>query len=141
MAKQMDQRLFYLLNIARHKVYKYADQQSEDALGVSVTQLGALMLIDQDDGCLLKDVAKRLHLNNSALTGLATRMVQNGLVERRACDKDGRASRLHLTELGRSKIEEAKPLITQLNAVLKEGFSEDEVQVILRFLNRLVTAF
>ena len=110
MAKQMDQRLFYLLNIARHKVYKYADQQSEDALGVSVTQLGALMLIDQDDGCLLKDVAKRLHLNNSALTGLATRMVQNGLVE-------------------------------QLNAVLKEGFSEDEVQVILRFLNRLVTAF
>ncbi|MGP4843436.1 MarR family winged helix-turn-helix transcriptional regulator [Marinobacter sp. 1Y8] len=137
----MDQRLFYLLNIARHKVYKYADQQSEDVLGVSVTQLGALMLIHQDDGCLLKDVAQRLHLNNSAITGLATRMVQNGLVERRACDSDGRASRLHLTDLGRRKINEAKPLITQLNAVMKEGFNDDEVQVILRFLNRLVTAF
>lgn len=137
----MDQRLFYLLNRARHQVYKYAEQRSDAELGISVTQLGALLLIAQNEGCLLKDLAQSLNLNNSALTGLAARMENNGLIERCACEQDGRASRLHLTDLGREKINSAMPLIQQLNAALIEGFSAQEVQVILRFLNRLVTDF
>jgi DNA-binding MarR family transcriptional regulator len=137
----MDQRLFYLLNRARHRVYKFAEQRTEAELDISVTQLGALLLIAQDEGCLLKDLAQNLNLNNSALTGLAARMENNGLIERCACEQDGRASRLHLTKLGRSKIKTAMPLIQHLNNVMAEGFSEAELQVILRFLNRLVTDF
>lgn len=137
----MDKRLFYLLNIARHRVYKHADQLSEEALGISVTQVGALLLVAGNEGCLLKDLARTLNLNNSALTGLAGRMEHNGLIERRPCDQDGRASRLYLTELGRSKIDSAKPLITELNERMTEGFTDDEVNVILRFLNRLVNDF
>lgn len=137
----MEKRLFYLLNSARHRVYKHADQKAEEALGISVTQLGALMLIAVNEGCLLKDLAQSLNLNNSALTGLAARMEHNGLIERRACEQDGRASRLYLTLLGRSKIDSAKPLIRQLNAAMTEGFSEQEVLVILRFLNRLLSEF
>ncbi len=137
----MDKRLFYLLNSARQRVYKYADQKAEESLGISVTQLGALMLIATNEGCLLKDLAHSLNLNNSALTGLAARMEHNGLIERRACEQDGRASRLYLTLLGRSKINSARPLISQLNAAMTEGFNEQEVQVILRFLNRLLNEF
>lgn len=137
----MDKRLFYLLNIARHRVYKHADQRSEEALGISVTQIGALLLVAGDEGCQLKDLARTLNLNNSALTGLAGRMEQKGLIERRPCEQDGRASRLYLTELGRRKIDSAKPLITEFNERMTEGFTDDEVDVILRFLNRLVTDF
>jgi len=137
----MDKRLFYLLNSARQRVYKYADQKAEESLGISVTQLGALMLIATNEGCLLKDLAHSLNLNNSALTGMAARMEHNGLIERRPCELDGRASRLYLTLLGRSKINSAKPLISQLNAAMTEGFNEQEVQVILRFLNRLLNEF
>lgn len=137
----MDKRLFYLLNIARHRVYKHADQRSEEELGISVTQIGALLLVAGDEGCLLKDLARSLNLNNSALTGLAGRMEQKGLLQRRPCEQDGRASRLYLTELGRSKIDSAKPLITELNERMTEGFTDDEVDVILRFLNRLVNDF
>lgn len=137
----MDNRLFYLLNKARHRVYKYADQRSEEALDISVTQVGALLLVARDEGCQLKDLARSLNLNNSALTGLAGRMEQKGLVERRPCEQDGRALRLYLTDLGRQKIDAAKPLITQLNASMIEGFNNDEVTVILRFLNHLVNDF
>ena len=112
----MDKRLFYLLNSARQRVYKYADQKAEESLGISVTQLGALMLIATNEGCLLKDLAHSLNLNNSALTGLAARMEHNGLIERRACELDGRASRLYLTLLGRSKIDSARPLISLTRA-------------------------
>lgn len=137
----MDQRLFYLLNSARHRVYKYADQRSEESLGISVTQIGALLLVAGSEGCLLKELAQGLHLNNSALTGLAARMESNGLIERRACEADGRASRLYLTDLGRSKIAAAQPLIAQLNRAMTSGFSESEVQVIIRFLNHLLRDF
>lgn len=137
----MDQRLFYLLNMARHRVFQHAEQRTENTLGVSVTQLGALMLVAGNEGCLLKDLAEGLGLNNSALTGLAGRMEQKGLVQRRPCEHDGRASRLYLTDLGRSKIESARPLIQELNASMTEGFSTSEKRVILRFLNHLANDF
>lgn len=137
----MDQRLFYLLNKARHCVYKHAHQRAEADLGISITQLGALMLIKENEGCLLKDMASTLNLNNSALTGLASRMELNGLVVRRPCPKDGRASRMYLTDLGKEKIRATKPLIKQLNQAMTDGFNDDEIQVIVRFLNHLLTAF
>jgi len=137
----MDHRLFYLLNRARQRVYKFADQNTEAHLGISITQLGALLLIQQNEGCLLKDIAKDLNLNNSALTGLANRMEQNDLVERKPCEQDGRASRMYLTALGREKVQLAVPLIKQLNSAMSAGFSDDEIKVILKFLNHLLTAF
>lgn len=137
----VDQRLFYLLNKARHRVYKHADQRTEDDLGISITQLGALMLIKENEGCLLKDMAVSLNLNNSALTGLANRMAQNGLIERRPCPNDGRASRMFLTELGREKVQATKPLIKQLNQAMTAGFTDEEIAVVIKFLNHLLTAF
>ena len=134
----MDKRFFYLLNKARHRVYKHADQRSEEALGISVTQVGALLLVAGDEGCLLKDLAHSLHLNSSALTGLAGRMENKGLLERSTCDRD---ARLYLTDVGREKIESAKPLITELNNRMTEGFSDEEVTVILKFLNHLANDF
>lgn len=137
----MDKRLFYLLNKARQRVYKVADQRCEDDLDVSVTQLGALLAIAHNDGCQLKDMARELSLNNSAVTGLAGRMEQRGLLERRACEHDGRSSRLYLTAQGRDTVDRAWPLIQTLNQRMTEGFTDEEINVILRFLNRLVDEF
>lgn len=137
----MDQRLFYLLNMARHRVYQHADHEAREQLGVGVTQLGALFLIARDPGCLQKDLAQQLNLNNPALTGLANRMEEKELIRRQPCEQDGRALRLYLTDLGSSKIQEAKPLIDQLNAALTQGFTPEEIQVVLRFLHHLLKKF
>lgn len=137
----MDTRIFYLLNKARHRVYKYADQRAEQSLDISVTQLGALLLISANEGCLQKDLAYSLQLNNSALTGLASRMESKGLLERRACAEDGRVSRLYLTALGKEKIDLARPQLAALNASITAGFSPAEVSVILKFLNHLAHDF
>lgn len=137
----MEQRLFYLLNTAHHRLYKFADNHTEAELGISVTQLGALLMINESQGCLLKDMAKTLNLNNSALTGLATRMEHNGLISRHACEHDGRASRLYLTPLGQRKVDAALPSIKQLNQAIKGDFTDDEILVIVKFLNHLLKSF
>ena len=137
----MDKRLFFLLNKARHRMFKYAEAQSECRLGTSVTQTAALMFIGKNEGCLQKELAKILGLNNSAVTGLVGRMVKNNLIIRQACEDDARASRLYLTQLGQTKAPQIKPLMKEFNEKLTQGFSEDEIDVVLRFLNNIVDDF
>ena len=141
MAVTVNHRLFYLLNIAQHRVYKYADKQADKEMGISITQLGALMVINENEGCLLKDLANTLDLNNSALTGLGNRLEQNGYVKREACSNDGRASRLFLTKTGKEKVAKAIPLIQQLNEQIHADFTEDELKVIAKFLTHLISHF
>jgi len=137
----MKHRLFYLLNTDQHRVYKYADQHAEHDLGVTITQMGALFIINENEGCLLKELAGILQLNNSALTGLANRLEQNGLIKRKPCPDDGRASRLYLTKLGKSKVELAIPLTRNLNQAIQNDFNEEELKTIVKFLHHLIQNF
>lgn len=134
----MDERLFFLLNMARHKIFQYADTQCEQRIGITVTQAAALMYIAKHEGCLQKELSAALSLNNSAITGLAVRMERNKLIVRKPCSEDGRASRVHLAEAGRDKLPEIFPLIKELNQQLSSDFSDSEIKVVTRFLNKVL---
>lgn len=137
----MDKRLFFLINKAKHRMFKFAETQSEQRLGISVTQGAALMFIGKIEGCLQKELANALGLNHSAVTGLVGRMIKNNLIIRHICEDDARASRLFLTELGQTKLPEIRPLIQEFNQKLTKDFSKDEIDVVLRFLNNIVDDF
>jgi len=133
----VDERVFFLLNMARHKLFQFADSQCEQRIGITVTQAAALMFIAKNEGCLQKQLSSALSLNNSAVTGLAVRMERNDLIVRKPCIEDGRASRVHLTETGRDKLPEIFPLIKELNQQLTSDFSDSEIKTIVRFLNKV----
>ncbi len=133
----MDERVFFLLSMARHKLFQFADSQCEQRIGITVTQAAALMFIAKNEGCLQKQLSSALSLNNSAVTGLAVRMERNDLIVRKPCIEDGRASRVHLTETGRDKLPEIFPLIKELNQQLTSDFSDSEIKTIVRFLNKV----
>lgn len=133
-----DRRFFYLLHRAHHALLKAADFQLLSELNVTSAQMGALFFLRKNDGCLLKELSRGLGLNNSAITGLASRMEAQDLVERRACERDGRASRLYLTDPGREKAEAGIPFVREMNALLEEDFKEEELDAISRFLERVI---
>lgn len=137
----MDKRIFFLLNRAQHRLYKYADSQSETRAGLSVTQAAVVMFLAKNEGCLQKEVAAATGMNQPAVTGLVSRMVNNGLVETKACPQDGRASRLYLTATGLSKLPMITPMVKELNRQLSSDFSAQEVEVIVRFLNNVIAKF
>jgi len=139
--EQMDKRLFFMMTMAQGHLYKYADKHCEAELGISVTQSAALFYVLANEGCLLKELATTLSLNNSAITGLSNRMEKNGLVQKRACEHDGRASRIFLTDLGRQKVKASKPLLKRLNDEICEGFSDGELDTVARFLNKMTQRF
>ncbi|MEH6451094.1 MAG: MarR family winged helix-turn-helix transcriptional regulator [Oleispira sp.] len=137
----MDKRLFFLLNMAQRKLFNYVDKACEDALDTSVTQLAALLYIVKHSGCLQKDVAKALSLNKSAVTGLIVRMEKNELLERFVSDEDARAIKLYPTPEGVQKTLDLMPFIDELNALISEDFTDEEIKTVLKFLNFVIKRF
>lgn len=131
-------RFFYLLHRAQHALLKYSEHHLGEELGVTPAQLGALFFLRKSEGCQLKDLSRGLGLNNSAITGLVHRMEAQGLVLRRPCEDDGRAFRLFMTPLGREKAEAGIPLVREMNELLREDFTEEELEIAARFLQTVM---
>lgn len=137
----MDKRLFFLINMAQHRVFNFAETESEKRVGLSVTQSTALMFIAKNEGCLQKALAEATGLHQSAVTGLIARMIKNGLIDRKPCSEDGRASRLYLSDKGHEKLPNIFPLIRELNEQLTHDFSAAEIDTVTRFLNKVIGNF
>lgn len=137
----MDKRLFFLMNMAQHRVYKFADTESVKRLGIPVTQVAAMLYVAKHEGCLQKELSKALGLNNSAVTGLAGRMEGNELIVRKPCELDGRATRLYLSDKGRNILPEVFPLSKELSDRMSADFDDDEMEVVIRFLNKMLESF
>jgi len=132
-----DKRLFFLLNRARNATYKYMDKLMIETIEVPVAQVSALLILNINDGCLVKDLGTFLGLNKSGTTGLTDRMVKNKLIDKIADEADGRAFRIIMTQKGKGVLRKAKPIIQTENEKLQQGFNEEEMQTVIRFLNNL----
>ncbi len=106
-------------------------------LGIKTVQLGAVFFLLEHDGCMLKELSTGLGLNNSAITTLVIRMEAGGLLTRESCSVDGRSCRLYLTKKAKSIGQKAVPLAKKLNARLARGFSDKEIDTVVRFLDSI----
>jgi MarR family transcriptional regulator, organic hydroperoxide resistance regulator len=135
----MKTRFFHLVAQARQNLFRSADQLMTAKLEVTGTQVMALFAIKSAEGCQLKDLTRLLQLKNSAVTGLVSRMEQNGLIARRPCASDGRASRLFISEHGAAVLAQAQPLLGTINRQLQQGFTDAELAIVARFLNHALS--
>ena len=134
-------RFFYLLSHARHALSRFADRECRDRLGISASQLGAIYAVSEKPGMQQRELAVKLTLGESAVTGLVGRMESAGLIERRPSPDDGRVSNLFPTERAADLRRQARPLLAQLNAVLSEGFTSEELDTVARFLTQTIEIF
>ncbi len=136
-----DKRLFFKLNKAQRLLLNYFDHEATDLLGVSITQIATLFYLRSNDGCLLKDLSIELSQNKSAITTLIERMGKNGLIQKVASEKDGRASHIFLTEKGRTVSEQALPIVKENNKKLTDQFTTEEIEIINRFFDRIIEIY
>lgn len=129
-----DRRYIFLLNMAQKRLQRHIEQQTEQRAGISAAQAGALFILQKQDGALSGELAAALDIAPSAMTGLADRMARAGLIERRTDALDRRINRLWLTDSGRDAAARALAELAPLNKTLSEGFSEEEMAVVSRWL-------
>jgi DNA-binding MarR family transcriptional regulator len=82
-----------------------------------------------------------LDLGPAGISGLVDRAVAAGLVERRADESDARAWRIILTSKGRKSLVRAKEAARAMNARLADGFSDEEIDVVARWLASVQSKF
>ena len=136
-ARTVDRRIFFLFDRAHTKLAKTADHYLAASSGVSTSQAAVLIYLGYHDGCRLSDLAEGVGRNNSAITGLVTRMEKLGLVTRNKT-MDGRSRAVYLSDEGWRLREIVREDFRKFNEKLTRGLSESEIDVIIKFLNQSV---
>jgi DNA-binding MarR family transcriptional regulator len=133
-----DRRLIYLLNVAQRRVQRFVAGQRR---GATPAQSGLLFVLGRQAGLSMGEAGAALDLGLPGISGLAERMAEAGLLDKRADPADGRASRLWLTAAGRKELTRAKASAADINARLMDGFSDAEIDIVSRWLRAVQTKF
>src|SRR3954463_10297553 len=140
MSRPREHRFVFLLNVAQRRLQRWMAARTE-ASGVTAAQSGLLFILGQRDGVLMGEAGAALDLGPPGISGLVDRMTAASLIKRRADPDDGRAWRLWLTPAGRAAMAQSKAGLTEVNARLTDGFTDNEIDVVARWLTTMQTRF
>jgi DNA-binding MarR family transcriptional regulator len=96
---------------ARHARVSHAlDRALQDEHRLSVPELEALQRLAERDehGCRLQQLVDDIHMSQSALSRLVSRLEDRGLVTRTSCVDDRRGIYAHLTDRGAETLRAAE---------------------------------
>ena len=74
-------------------------------IGLSIPQFDLISTLSEREGATQQELAERVYVTKGNVSGLVDRLVEAGLVERRAIPGDRRSHALHLTDRGRALAE------------------------------------
>jgi DNA-binding MarR family transcriptional regulator len=94
-------------------------------------------LLDKEE-CIMKDLATRLRMPKSTLSGLVARMEAVGWIARAECPEDGRALRLRLTRKARAMEPSLHARHKRAIEILQAGLNAREIAQLKRLLGRVV---
>jgi DNA-binding MarR family transcriptional regulator len=98
--------------LARHARTVCALDEALDEFGLGMSEFEVLdrLACECAERPRMQDLARLLHLSQSALSRTVGRLEKEGLVERAMCPDDRRGISVCLTETGRSRWSEASPV-------------------------------
>ncbi len=92
-----------------------------------------LLQLWERDGLSLSEMAKLVHVQPATASRMLDRMEAGGLVDRRQDAKDGRVSRIYLTQEGRDLHDPVLDMWAELESITMANLTTDE-RVLLRRL-------
>jgi len=136
----MTNRLLFLLSRAEHALsQELKNKLIEKGLTLTPGQMGILFLLKQENLRTMSDLSTNLHIDNSAITRLVDRLEKNELVERVANKDDRRQNLISVTQRGITEINSARGIVNEINNLIKEGFSDEEIETFTRVILNLIT--
>lgn len=137
----VDNRLIYLITKAQHRLMNYLKKElSLQAVQVTSVQSGILFLLKRKPHTMT-ELSRELGIDNSAITGIVDRLERSGFATREKNPKDRRAYLITITGKGLTEIDKAKDTIHRVNDQIKEGFSDEEVEIFKKVLSGVLQKF
>lgn len=133
-----DARRHICFNLGRvmRRVYDYYEQRLS-AYGLTPPQYFVFNALWMGDGVSAGELGKRVSLDGSTLTGIIDRMERNGYAERRPNPDDRRSVLIFLTDKARELGPRILEFADELDAALRQPFSQEEMDTFQRVLRAL----
>jgi len=109
-------------------------------LEMSTPQLKALLLVSEEEGMRMRDLARRLGGSFSNATVLIDRLVERGLAERLAEPQDRRVVLVRATKEGRRLVEQLVTSWRALSSPLLETLDQRDLATVHKALRVLLKA-
>ena len=133
----IEESLGYLVNRAARSMASQLAEAIRPA-GVGIGQWAVLMFLWADDGLTQAELSRVVAIEPPTMVRTIDRMVRDGLVRRQADARDGRLSRIFLTDLGRSLRDELVPKAVTVNATNLGRLSAIQRRTLRGLLGKLV---
>lgn len=114
-----------------------AYQDDLDALGITYPQYLVMMVLWENDGVTVNEIAEKLILNTNTITPLLKRMETMGLLQRTQSKTDQRKVIVSITDSGLAMKEKAALIPLRLMEKLKVDTSEQSIQEMIGLKNKL----
>ncbi len=105
--------------------------------GITPGQYAILSCLWDEDGQTPKQLADRLSLDSSSITGILDRVEQKGLIERQPCPRDRRALQVVLTAKGRALEQPVNQAIIDANKKALVEFEQQDSENLKKYLHQL----
>ncbi len=128
---------FSVARIAR-RWRKLLDERLKD-LGVTQARWSTMVALHRGgEGVTQRELAELMAIENPTLVRLLDNLEEQKLIERRPCEKDRRARRLHLTRRGEQFMEQLDSRAEGLRDQLLSGISDEELKTCLDVFERVL---
>lgn len=135
-----DLRLYFVMQTAAQRLKKFADQRLQRAARVSTAQAAVLTLIEASEPMTQREISRKLHQRESAVTTMVARLLKLELIERVRAPDDQRAWALTLTASGHTALKEARAAFDEVNERLSSTLDERALRELATALHRVNAA-
>lgn len=129
-------KLWVILSRAQSAVARHAEADMARH-GLSPGEFGVLEALYHKGPLLLGEVQRKILVSSGGVTYLVDRLVKKGLVERRSCEHDRRASYAALTAAGEALIADIFPDHASAIERAVDGLTRREKQTAIMLLRKL----
>lgn len=124
---QLEECVNYLLTTAQHSVFlKMTEKLS--VFDLTPVQYAVLYCLWENNKKSPKEIAERLKLENSTISGILERMEKKGLIKRMISKEDRRFIQIMLTEKGAALEEDVLAAVDKVNEEVMSVFSKEECE-------------
>lgn len=124
---QLEECVNYLLTTAQHSVFlKMTEKLS--VFDLTPVQYAVLYCLWENNKKSPKEIAERLKLENSTISGILERMEKKGLIKRMISKEDRRFIQIMLTEKGAVLEKDVLAAVDEVNEEVMSVFSKEECE-------------
>ncbi|MFC9294013.1 MarR family winged helix-turn-helix transcriptional regulator [Streptomyces sp. NPDC057011] len=111
-----------------------------EGFGLTVPQFATLRMVRTSPGMSVAQLARSVGSTRQAANEMLTALEREGLITRSPHPTDRRTHRLHLTDLGNARYEEALPAVRQREAELEAGLTPEQREAALVWMSTVSAA-